>query len=143
MRGSSFLTCWARAKLGLSIARTAAAVTPPTQYLEARARKSRRVMAPCTNPSKSFRTSGWKSLAVFRSKWKLLEEVGMAETTRPKHFSMIREFHVADFFTLGNAACGMAAVFCAMAYVGSRDIQQFYWAAWLAPAAFIFDVLDG
>jgi len=67
----------------------------------------------------------------------------MAETTRPKHFSMIREFHVADFFTLGNAACGMAAVFCAMAYVGSRDIQQFYWAAWLAPAAFIFDVLDG
>jgi CDP-diacylglycerol--serine O-phosphatidyltransferase len=56
---------------------------------------------------------------------------------------MIREFHVADFFTLGNAACGMAAVFCAMAYVGSRDIQQFYWAAWLAPAAFIFDVLDG
>jgi len=67
----------------------------------------------------------------------------MVETTRSKHFSMIREFHVADFFTLGNAACGMGAVFCAMAYVGSRDIQQFYWAAWLAPAAFIFDVLDG
>ena len=26
-----------------------------------------------------------------------------------RHFSMIREFHLADFFTLANAACGMAA----------------------------------
>ena len=27
---------------------------------------------------------------------------------------MLRDFHVADFITLGNAACGVAAVFCAM-----------------------------
>jgi CDP-diacylglycerol--serine O-phosphatidyltransferase len=62
---------------------------------------------------------------------------------RPRHFSMIREFHVADFFTLGNAACGVAAVFCAMAYLATPSIETFYWAAALAPAAFVFDVLDG
>ena len=57
---------------------------------------------------------------------------------------MIREFHVADFFTLGNAACGVAAIFCAMAYVADKQaLGAFYAAAALAPAAFIFDVLDG
>jgi CDP-diacylglycerol--serine O-phosphatidyltransferase len=60
-----------------------------------------------------------------------------------KHFSMIREFHLADAFTLGNAACGVGAVFLAMAYVASHSITQFMWAAALAPAAFIFDVFDG
>ena len=31
-----------------------------------------------------------------------------------RHFSMVRDFHLADFFTLGNAACGMGAIFFAM-----------------------------
>ena len=56
---------------------------------------------------------------------------------------MIREFHLADFFTLANAACGVAAVFCAIEFVESRSIAYFLVAAALAPAAFIFDVLDG
>ncbi len=60
-----------------------------------------------------------------------------------KHFSMIRGFHLADVFTLGNAACGVGAVFLAMAFVASGSIEQFLWAAALAPAAFIFDVFDG
>ncbi|MDQ7970164.1 MAG: CDP-alcohol phosphatidyltransferase family protein [Oxalicibacterium faecigallinarum] len=60
-----------------------------------------------------------------------------------KHFSMLREFHLADFFTLGNAACGVAAVFFAMLYMGSQSLDHFYAAAAMAPAAFIFDVLDG
>ena len=29
-------------------------------------------------------------------------------STLPKHFSLIREFHLADVLTLGNAACGLA-----------------------------------
>ena len=38
-----------------------------------------------------------------------------------KHFSMIRGFHLADFFTLGNAACGVGARrSCAMRYVAHR-----------------------
>src|SRR5687768_17459753 len=65
------------------------------------------------------------------------------EANRPKHFSMIREFHLADFFTLGNAACGVAAVFCAMSYMATREMSAFYTAAALAPLAFAFDVLDG
>ena len=60
-----------------------------------------------------------------------------------RHFSMIRGFHLADFFTLANAACGVAAVFCAMIYVGSQSLGHFLAAAALAPAAFVFDVLDG
>jgi len=62
---------------------------------------------------------------------------------RPKHFSMIREMHLADVFTLGNAACGVAAVFCAMVYLASQSLVYFYAAAALAPVAFVFDVLDG
>jgi CDP-diacylglycerol--serine O-phosphatidyltransferase len=66
-----------------------------------------------------------------------------ATADRRKHFSMIREFHVADFYTLANAACGVAAVFCAMKYVGNQSLVHFYVAAALAPAALVFDVLDG
>ena len=66
-----------------------------------------------------------------------------APATPRRHFSMIREFHLADFFTLGNAACGVGAVFLAMAYIASGEMVHFYAAAALAPAAFVFDVLDG
>ena len=60
-----------------------------------------------------------------------------------KHFSMIREFHLADAFTLGNAGCGVAGVMFAMLYMSTQDLNHFYWAAAMAPAAFIFDVFDG
>ena len=56
---------------------------------------------------------------------------------------MIREFHLADFFTLANAACGVAAVFFAMKYVESQSVRYFLIATALAPAAFAFDVIDG
>ncbi len=61
----------------------------------------------------------------------------------PRHFSMIRGFHLADFFTLGNAACGVAAIFCAMSYVASRSTAPFQAAAALMLVALVFDVLDG
>jgi len=56
---------------------------------------------------------------------------------------MIRGFHVADFFTLANAACGTAAIFLAMAFIGSQSVGHFLWSAAMAPAALIFDILDG
>jgi CDP-diacylglycerol---serine O-phosphatidyltransferase len=62
---------------------------------------------------------------------------------RPRHFSMIRGFHLADFFTLGNAACGMAGIFLAMMYMSSEYLGYYLAAAAMAPLAFIFDVLDG
>jgi CDP-diacylglycerol--serine O-phosphatidyltransferase len=69
--------------------------------------------------------------------------VKLPAAPRDRHFSMIREFHLADLFTLANAGCGVAAVFCAIKFVESRSIAYFLVAAALAPAAFIFDVLDG
>ena len=56
---------------------------------------------------------------------------------------MIRDFHVADFITLGNAACGVAAVFCAMTYMATEELRYFLVGAALAPVAFVFDMLDG
>src|SRR5664279_4030399 len=63
--------------------------------------------------------------------------------TRPAHFSMIRGFALADFFTLGNAACGVAAVLMAMRSFVGRDPGDLLIAAAFAPAALVFDVLDG
>jgi len=65
------------------------------------------------------------------------------QRTARRHFSMVREFHLADFFTLGNAACGVGAVFLAMLYLASGELAHFLGSAALAPAAFAFDVLDG
>jgi CDP-diacylglycerol--serine O-phosphatidyltransferase len=56
---------------------------------------------------------------------------------------MLRGFHLADFFTLANAACGTATIFLAMIYVGNASAAHFLAAAAMAPAAFVFDVLDG
>jgi CDP-diacylglycerol---serine O-phosphatidyltransferase len=67
----------------------------------------------------------------------------MLEPKPHKHFSMVREFHLADLFTLGNAACGTGSVLLAMRFMGSHALADFFWAAALAPAAFIFDVFDG
>ena len=47
----------------------------------------------------------------------------------PRHFSMLRGFHLADFFTLGNAACGVGAVFFAMLYMAGQLPLHFYAAA--------------
>ena len=56
---------------------------------------------------------------------------------------MLREFHLADFFTLANAACGMVSIFYAMIYVDNQSVVHFFVAAAMMPAALVFDVLDG
>jgi CDP-diacylglycerol--serine O-phosphatidyltransferase len=56
---------------------------------------------------------------------------------------MIREFHFADWFTLGNAICGTGALFSSMTYLQARDVGRIYAACGLILAALIFDVLDG
>ena len=59
------------------------------------------------------------------------------------HFSMIRGFHVADWFTIANAFCGMGAVLALMSYLTGAQPNGLLWAAALIPAAFVFDVFDG
>lgn len=56
---------------------------------------------------------------------------------------MIREFHLADWFTLSNAFCGVGALFAAMTYLQTGDTLHLYFACGLIPVALIFDVLDG
>src|SRR5262245_38127086 len=68
---------------------------------------------------------------------------GPAARLRPRHFSMIRDFHVADFFTLANGGCGTAAIFLAMKHMREPTPGAGYAAAVLVVAALVFDVLDG
>jgi CDP-diacylglycerol--serine O-phosphatidyltransferase len=56
---------------------------------------------------------------------------------------MIREFHLADWFTLANAACGTGALFAVMTYLQTSDVTHVYFACGMVVAALIFDVLDG
>lgn len=62
---------------------------------------------------------------------------------RHKRFAMIREFHLADWVTLGNAVCGTGALFSMLSYLQDGLVQHVYYACALVLAALIFDVLDG
>ena len=66
-----------------------------------------------------------------------------ANDTKPKPFSMIREFHLADWFTLANAFCGVGALFAVMTFLQTGDTRHIFFACGLIPAALVFDVLDG
>ena len=67
----------------------------------------------------------------------------MTPGTPRKHFSMIREFHLADWFTLANAVCGVGALFSVMTYLETNDVRHVYFASALVFSALVFDVLDG
>jgi CDP-diacylglycerol--serine O-phosphatidyltransferase len=64
-------------------------------------------------------------------------------TEKQPQFSMIRGFHLADWFTIGNAFCGMGAVLAVMAFLQGELPNGLYIAAALVPVAFVFDALDG
>ena len=67
----------------------------------------------------------------------------MSTSTPKKPFSMIREFHLADWFTLANAVCGIGALFSIISYLELHDVRHIYFSCSLVFAAMIFDVLDG
>ena len=60
-----------------------------------------------------------------------------------RHFSMLRDFHLADLFTIANGACGVFAVFCAMRHASTGRPRDLWVAAALVPLAILFDLLDG
>jgi CDP-diacylglycerol---serine O-phosphatidyltransferase len=62
---------------------------------------------------------------------------------KPKPFSMLRSFVLADFLTLANAACGTAAIFFCLNYLDEKD-PVFLWMSFvLLPVALVFDFFDG
>jgi len=69
----------------------------------------------------------------------------MSENAAPKKkpFSMIREFHLADWFTLGNAVCGVGAMFAIVSFIQSGALKHVHYACTLVLAALVFDIFDG
>ncbi len=63
---------------------------------------------------------------------------------RPRrHFSMIRDFQLADFLTLGNGFSGMGSILAAMKYLVSADPTYLELSFGLLPIALVCDFLDG
>lgn len=62
---------------------------------------------------------------------------------KPKPFSMIRSFVLADFLTLGNGFCGCGSVLAAMQYLVTGEARWLVTAMVLLPIAGIFDFADG
>jgi CDP-diacylglycerol--serine O-phosphatidyltransferase len=60
-----------------------------------------------------------------------------------RHFSMVREFHLADLFTLANAFFGTGAVLCFMRFCVDAAPRFFWLGTALIPVALVMDVLDG
>lgn len=60
-----------------------------------------------------------------------------------KPFAMIREFHLADWFTLANAVCGTGALFSMMSYLQTNAVRHVYFACGMVLTALVFDILDG
>ena len=59
-------------------------------------------------------------------------------------FSMIRSFHLADWITVGNAACGTGALFAAMSYLQTpAERWHLLVACGLIALALVLDLLDG
>lgn len=60
-----------------------------------------------------------------------------------QHLSMLRAYTTADFFTLGNAACGTISIFLCLNFI-AEGMNRYFWLAFvLLFAALAFDVMDG
>lgn len=63
--------------------------------------------------------------------------------TRKRHFSMIRDFSLADLITLSNGFAGTGTILATLQYMDTRD-QRILWLAFALPLfAMVFDFLDG
>jgi CDP-diacylglycerol--serine O-phosphatidyltransferase len=65
--------------------------------------------------------------------------------TKPPERSpaMFRQFALADWVTLSNAACGAGAIFAMMTYLQVGEPAHIYYAGGLVALALLFDFLDG
>ena len=67
----------------------------------------------------------------------------MTEPTKRKRFELIRSFVLADFITLGNAACGTASILFCLDYLDLDQTWKLWAAMGLLPVAFVCDAADG
>ncbi|CDR88847.1 related to CHO1-CDP-diacylglycerol serine O-phosphatidyltransferase [Sporisorium scitamineum] len=59
------------------------------------------------------------------------------------HFSLVRNFHLADAFTLMNAFCGAQSLFASARYLITSDPKHAWLALWFPLFGAIFDLFDG
>ena len=71
-----------------------------------------------------------------------LNSIPMSSEPR-RHFSMLRDFRAADFFTLGNGLAGSGAIFAFMRFCADEQAIFFWIGAALLPVALAMDILDG
>ena len=62
---------------------------------------------------------------------------------RPRHFSMLRDFTLADLITLGNGSTGVASIFAILEYLVSGEKRMLWIAFGMLPFSAAFDFLDG
>jgi CDP-diacylglycerol--serine O-phosphatidyltransferase len=62
---------------------------------------------------------------------------------RRRHFSMIRDFSLADLITLANGFAGSGAILATLQYMDTQDRRILWLAFALPPIALVFDILDG
>ncbi len=60
-----------------------------------------------------------------------------------RHFSRLRDFHLADLFTLANGFCGIGVIFAVMRFLQEGHRGDLLLGMALIPLAFVFDALDG
>ncbi len=60
-----------------------------------------------------------------------------------RHFSMIRDFALADVITLGNGIAGFGSVLLTLRFLVEGHSPSIEWAMFLLPVAGVFDFLDG
>src|SRR5262249_48835473 len=102
-------------------------------------------LALCSDPARGNESALSRHLVRLRLRWGhgQGESKGMTERPRPRHFSMIREFRPADFFTLLNGFAGTGVIMSFMRYCVSGEMRTFWIGAGLLPFALVMDVLDG
>ncbi|CAO3668734.1 unnamed protein product [Umbelopsis vinacea] len=64
-------------------------------------------------------------------------------STDNRHFSMVRNFYIADVITLMNGICGTMSIFSSMRYIVSNDRCDLHAAMWYMPFGLLFDFFDG
>ncbi|KAK4051829.1 CDP-diacylglycerol-serine O-phosphatidyltransferase [Microbotryomycetes sp. JL201] len=112
--------------------KVATPVTPPEGAAQALA--SRRESVTAQRPTGLASSSSEKALEA--KQLKAFVEDG-------RHFSLVRNFRLADLVTLGNGFCGAMSLFSSARYLLTSDQKYLWHALWLPLGGFIFDALDG
>lgn len=71
------------------------------------------------------------------------ETLAVTPGSKPKRFSLIRSFVLADFLTLGNGFCGTGSVLALMQYLVTQNDRWLIAGMGLLPVALVFDFADG